>query len=137
MPRTRPSPAPGVAPRVTLQPLSPSAGGASGVVGVVEGGDGGGPSHWPRRAWTQPVVASQRSSVHGSPSSQVPQLSHDVAPAAEYAPVGHALQAVAPGAANVPAAQGSHVASAVAEHAVFAMVPAWQTVHALQRPPAK
>jgi hypothetical protein len=79
-------------------------------------------------SWTHPLIASQRSAVQASPSSQLP---HAVQAAAEgpeaVVPGGHAAQVAAPAAANVPGAQG---AQALAP-AVEAACPAGQGVHAL------
>lgn len=101
---------------------------------------------------TQPLIASQRSSVHALPSSQLPHAVHAAAPGPEDVPAGHAEHVVAPAAevvpgshfvqvvapatfVNDPAAHAVQVVFAVVVHAVAWKVPASQTLHALQRPP--
>ena len=73
-------------------------------------------------SWVQPVVGAHVSVVQGSPSSQLSQRVHEVAPGLDaYAPGGHGVQTV----------------SASGAHAEDAYVPGGQTLHGRHEPPSR
>jgi hypothetical protein len=76
-----------------------------------------------------PVAPLHESVVHASPSSQLPQLVQETAPAPAYEPGAQVSQAEAPlAAANLPAGQGTQALAP----GVAAKVPGAHAVHAAE-----